>query len=104
VELHTGEYLVTCNGIPVELSPTEFRILEYLMYRPEVVVSKAALSKDLYDFTWEQHSNVIEAHMSNLRKKLRGGTDIGIIETVRARGYRLTYPPESLPNEAGVFS
>ncbi|SEB52795.1 response regulator transcription factor [Terriglobus roseus] len=89
LEMHTGEYLLTCDEIPVELSPTGFRILEYLIRRPTMVVSKRELSENLYDFTWEQHSNVIEAHISNLRKRLRECTDVVTIETVRGRGYRL---------------
>ena len=73
----------------VELSPTEYRILEYLMFRPRIIVSKRELLEHLYDFTWEHHSNVIEAHVSNLRKKLRMTTVGDILETLRGRGYRL---------------
>jgi DNA-binding response OmpR family regulator len=89
VELHTGEQSVVRGGRMVDLSPTEFRILEYLMYRPRVVVSKRELLEHLYDFTWEHHSNVIEVHVSNLRKKLRGDGDDDVVETLRGRGYRL---------------
>lgn len=91
VELHTAEQSVVRGGRLIDLSPTEFRILEYLMYRPRVVVSKRELLEHLYDFTWEHHSNVIEVHVSNLRKKLRGDGDGDgdIVETLRGRGYRL---------------
>jgi DNA-binding response OmpR family regulator len=89
LRVHTGEQTVECDGTKVELSPTEYRILEYLMFRPRVIVSKRELLEHLYDFTWEHHSNVIEAHVSNLRKKLRV-TQVGeILETLRGRGYRL---------------
>ena len=54
----------------IELSPTEYRILEYLAHRPRAVVSKKELLEHLYDYDWEHHSNVIEAHISNLRRKL----------------------------------
>ena len=47
------------------------------------------LLEHLYDFTWEHHSNVIEAHVSNLRKKLRLTTDSAVLENHRGRGYRL---------------
>ncbi len=89
VELHTGEQSVMRDGRAVDLSPTEFRILEYLMYRPRIVVSKRELLEHLYDFTWEHHSNVIEVHVSNLRKKLRGHNEDDVVETLRGRGYRL---------------
>ena len=53
------------------------------------MISKRDLLEHLYDFTWEHHSNVIEAHISNLRRKLRGATDSTVLETLRGRGYRL---------------
>ncbi len=89
LSVHTGEQSVQLGTTPVELSRTEYRILEYLMFRPRVVVSKRELLEHLYDFTWEHHSNVIEAHISNLRKKLRTGTESAVLETLRGRGYRL---------------
>ena len=92
LRIHTGEQAVTHGDAAVELSPTEYRILEYLMFRPRIIVSKRELLEHLYDFTWEHHSNVIEAHISNLRKKLRSTTDIDLLETLRGRGYRLMQP------------
>jgi hypothetical protein len=68
------------------------------MHRPRVIVSKRELLEHLYDYNWEHHSNVIEAHVSNLRKKLAaaaaksaaaGPEPAEIIETMRGRGYRL---------------
>jgi DNA-binding response OmpR family regulator len=44
----------------------------------------------LYDYNWEHHSNVIEAHVSNLRRKLDIGSKEPSIETLRGRGYRLS--------------
>jgi DNA-binding response OmpR family regulator len=89
LRVHTGEQTVEVRGIRVELSPTEYRILEYLMFRPRVIVSKRELLEHLYDFTWEHHSNVVEAHVSNLRKKLRVAADADMLQTLRGRGYRL---------------
>jgi DNA-binding response OmpR family regulator len=73
----------------IELSPTEYRILEYLAHRPRAVVSKQELLEHLYDYDWEHHSNVIEAHISNLRRKISVPDEEPIIETLRHRGYRL---------------
>jgi len=90
--IDTLEKTVTVGGRPVELSPTEYRALEYLSHRPRSVVSKQMLLEHLYDYNWEHHSNVIEAHISNLRRKLNGrksGAEISWIETLRGRGYRL---------------
>jgi len=70
VELDTVQQTVRRRGQSLELSPTEYRILEYLIHRPRAVVSQQELLEHLYDFDWEHHSNVIEAHISNLRRKL----------------------------------
>jgi DNA-binding response OmpR family regulator len=79
----------------VDLSPTEYRILEYLMFRPRAIVSKRELLEHLYDYRWEHHSNVIEAHVSNLRKKLRTTGELALVETIRGRGYRISVPEVS---------
>lgn len=89
LHVHTGEQSVSHGERAVDLSPTEYRVLEYMMFRPRVIVSKQELLEHLYDFTWAHHSNVIEAHVSNLRRKLRGVTGSEVLETLRGRGYRL---------------
>ncbi len=85
---HRGSHLL-------DLSPTEYRILEYLMHRPRAVISKRELSEHLYDYDWEHHSNVIEVHISNLRRKLEATGAEPLIETLRQRGYRLYVQRES---------
>ncbi|WP_446743572.1 response regulator transcription factor [Silvibacterium acidisoli] len=87
--IDTVQRTVTRNGQVIDLSPTEYRILECLAHRPKIVVSKKELLEHLYDYDWEHHSNVIEAHMSNLRRKLISPTGESIIETLRHRGYRI---------------
>jgi DNA-binding response OmpR family regulator len=89
LQVSTLEQTVHRRGEEITLSPTEYRILEYLMHRPRVIVSKQELLEHLYDYNWEHHSNVIEVHVSNLRRKLDGLDQISSIETLRGRGYRL---------------
>ena len=73
-----GEYVV--------LSQREFPLLERLMRRPGVVVSKSALEQSVYAWGEEVESNAIEVHISNLRKKLGPAA----IQTVRGEGYRVS--------------
>lgn len=89
--VNTLEQSVRRNGVLADLSPTEYRILEYLIHNPRKIVSKRELLEHLYDYNWEHHSNVIEAHVSNLRKKLDAALPDAppVIETMRGRGYRL---------------
>ncbi len=96
LEVNTLEQTVRRNGVLVDLSPTEYRILEYLIHHPRRIFSKRDLLEHLYDYNWEHHSNVIEAHVSNLRKKLDAAVPGAepVIETLRGRGYRMAVAPE----------
>ncbi|HEY3707176.1 MAG TPA: response regulator transcription factor [Terracidiphilus sp.] len=96
VAMSIAEQRVSVSGKDIDLSPTEYRILEYLMHHPRAVVSKERLLEHLYDFTWEHHSNVIEAHISNLRRKMRNASELALVETLRGRGYRLAVMDEAL--------
>lgn len=89
VEVDTVRQVVRRREVEIDLSPTEFRILEYLAHKPRAIVSKQELLEHLYDYDWEHHSNVIEAHVSNLRRKLNLADTEPLIETLRHRGYRL---------------
>lgn len=101
----TIEKTATREGVELELSPTEYRILEYMSYRPRSVISKQTLLEHLYDYSWEHHSNVIEAHISNLRRKLNcvpqdSLPQVHFLEVLRGRGYRLLASASS-PSLAG---
>jgi DNA-binding response OmpR family regulator len=89
IEVNTLDQSVKRGGKSIDLSPMEYRILEYLIHRPRATVSKRELLEHLYDYNWEHHSNVIEAHISNLRRKLDPDKGMPSIETLRGRGYRL---------------
>jgi two-component system OmpR family response regulator len=69
----------------VSLTASEWALLEALIQRQGMILSKAQLEERLYSFKNEIGSNTIEVHMSRLRKKL--GTDL--IETARGLGYKL---------------
>ncbi|MFC0387650.1 winged helix-turn-helix domain-containing protein [Muricoccus vinaceus] len=73
------------DGHPVPLSRREFAILEALMERPGIVLSKDSLQERLYGWQEEVESNAVEVHIHNLRTKI--GRDV--IQTVRGSGYRL---------------
>jgi two-component system response regulator PhoP len=96
IALNSVEQTVRCAGTLIDLSPTEYRLLEYLMFRPRAIVPARELLEHLYDYNWEHHSNVIEAHLSNLRKKLRAVGEETTIATLRGRGYRLEAPERQL--------
>ena len=74
-------------GRRVELSPMEYRTLEYLLMRQGCVVSKEELLEHLYDYNWEKFSNVIEVYISTLRRKIDTADAERLIHTLRGRGY-----------------
>ncbi|WER44658.1 response regulator transcription factor [Cupriavidus sp. WKF15] len=69
----------------IDLTASEWTLLEALIQHPGMIVSRSRLEDRLYSFNEEIGSNTIEVHMSRLRKKL--GADV--IETLRGLGYRL---------------
>jgi DNA-binding response OmpR family regulator len=74
---------VSVNGIPVNLTPLEFRLVNYLFHHRGRVISQTELSENLYSHDSERDSNAIEALVGRLRKKLKAD----VIETRRGFGY-----------------
>jgi len=89
LELNTVKRTVQRAGKAVVLTAMEYRVLEYLLYRPGAVVSKTELLEHLYDYNWEKFSNVIEVYISGLRRKLDIGSSRQLIHTLRGQGYIL---------------
>jgi two-component system response regulator PhoP len=96
-----ADQTISVEGKGIDLSRMEYRVLEYLMHHPTRIVSSRELLEHLYDFTWEHHSNVIEAHISNLRRKLRNVTAQTVVDNLRGRGYRLAHSAENDPTGCG---
>ena len=80
---------VTSSGVDIELTPTEFSILELLMRHAGQVVTRSMLCENLWESDWEGTTNVIEVHINRLRTKLQRGIKEPLIHTVRGRGYVL---------------
>lgn len=81
---------VSLRGDPVELTAYEYRVLEYLIVRTGQVVSKTELTEHIYDQDFDRDSNVIEVFVGRLRRKLDPDNSLGMIETLRGRGYRFS--------------
>lgn len=79
----------TAGGKAVELTPTEFSLLEFLMRHAGQVVTRRMLCEHLWATDWEGQTNVIEVHVNRLRRKLDRGREQSLIETVRGRGYAI---------------
>ncbi|MEV4460471.1 response regulator transcription factor [Microbispora sp. NPDC004025] len=73
---------------PVELTPREFALLEYLMRRPGEVVSKPEILEHVWD-TYDTDPNVVEVYVGYLRRKIDTPFGRAALQTVRGAGYRL---------------
>lgn len=89
IELNPNTRRVSREGAEVPLTLKEFGLLEYFMRHPNQVVNREDLLNHLWDFNYVGFSNVVDVHIKNLRRKLGGKDDYGLLETVRGIGYRL---------------
>ena len=85
IELDAASGAVTKSGKPIELTAKELHILNYLMHRPQKIVSQDELLDHIYTVDEPRQSNTVEVYIARLRKKL--GRDA--IRTIRGLGYRL---------------
>jgi two-component system OmpR family response regulator len=77
------------GGQPVELTPNELAILEYLLRRKDEVVSKREVLDHVWDDSFEGDPNIVEVYVGRLRNKIDRPFGRQAIETVRGAGYRL---------------
>ena len=71
------------------LQPREFRLLEYLMLHQGEVVTRTMLLEAVWDYHFDPGTNVIDVHISRLRRKIDDGEPVQLFHTVRGAGYRL---------------
>jgi len=84
---------VARGGKPIELKPREFRILEYLLRHAGQVVTRTMLLENVWDYSFDPQTNVIDVHISRLRQKIDAGAARPLLQTVRGAGYRLRAEP-----------
>ena len=79
-------------GKIVDLSPTEFRLLRYLLLNPERVLSKTQSLEHVWQYDWDGNASVVEVYISYLRKKI-DNVEPKLIHTVRGFVYALRVEP-----------
>ena len=88
LEMDEDRHQVWRGGSEVRLSPTEFRLLRYLLLNSERVLSKQQILDHVWQYDFNGDDNVVETYISYLRRKLDAGHD-KLIRTVRGFGYTL---------------
>jgi two-component system OmpR family response regulator len=89
LEMDRLQRMVTRGGRMIDLSPREFRLLEYFLLHPEELVTRTMLLQMVWNMSFDPETNVVDAHVSNLRRKLEEGGQDRLIRTVRGAGYML---------------
>ncbi|MCC2630654.1 MAG: winged helix family two component transcriptional regulator [Candidatus Paceibacter sp.] len=86
---HTSNKQVFFNGKEIKLTLKECNILEYLLRNAGQVVSRDQILDHVWDFAANAFSNIVDVHITNVRKKLEKAGATGILETVRGVGFTI---------------
>ena len=89
----------TRQGREIDLSPTEFSIIEMLMRYAGQVVTRKMLNEHIWGDDWTGVNNVIDVHINHLRGKIGRGFDQPLIHTIRGRGYVLRAAQDEVVEE-----
>lgn len=77
------------QGVPIELRPREYALLEFLMRQPGRVVSKAMIISHVWDYSFDTGTNAVDVLVHRLRDKIDRAFDPKLLHTVRGVGYVL---------------
>jgi two-component system OmpR family response regulator len=93
VELDDETHEVWKAGVPVALSPTEFKLLRYFLHNAGRVLSKAQILDHVWNYDFGGDANVVESYVSYLRRKI-DTTEPRLLHTLRGVGYVLRRPAQ----------
>jgi DNA-binding response OmpR family regulator len=89
LELDRVRHLVHRNGRPIELTPKEFALLEYLMLNAGNNVSRSSIIHNVWKLSSDTMTNVVDVYINYLRKKIEADSSEKLIYTARGAGYRI---------------
>ena len=82
---------VTRNSILINLQPQEYKLLEVLMENSNEVITRTMLLEKVWDLHFDPQTNIIDVHISRLRKKIDKDHDVQLLHTIRGAGYSIQY-------------
>nr|WP_321986339.1 response regulator transcription factor [uncultured Lichenicoccus sp.] len=83
------ERSVTRDGRSIELLPREFRLLEYLLRRPDRVLTRDMLLEDVWHYRFIPQTNLVDVHIGKLRRKVDAPGETPLIHSIRGAGFML---------------
>jgi DNA-binding response OmpR family regulator len=99
LKLDPAEHVVARSGRRIELTAKEFALLEYLMRNAGKVVSRARLLSNVWGYSFEPGTKVVDVYIRYLRRKIDEGENRPLIHTVRGFGYRIA---DDAPDHGGL--
>jgi heavy metal response regulator len=82
--------MVSRAGVALDLTAKEFALLEYLMRHPDQVLTRTVIAEHVWNYDFDNATNVIDVHIKNLRKKVDDPFEVNLLQTVRGAGYRIS--------------
>jgi len=89
LEIDRVAHLVQRGGHPIELSPKEFTLLEFLMRHEGQAVTRTAIVEQVWKLNFDTMTNVVDVYINYLRRKVDSGYDRPLIRTIRGVGYQI---------------
>jgi two-component system OmpR family response regulator len=90
LEIDCLKRAVRRDSQPIDLQPREYKLLEYLARNAGRVVTRTMLIERVWDYHFDPGTNVVDVHISRLRRKIDAGFALPLLHTVRGAGYRLS--------------
>jgi two-component system, OmpR family, response regulator len=90
LEMDLIEHTVHRADIKIDLLPREFKLLEYFLRHPDQVITRAMLLEDVWHYHFSLETNVVDVHISNLRKKIEVRGASPLIVNIRGAGFMLS--------------
>ena len=98
--MHVGDLIfdtltqeVSRQGMRLELTTKEGRLLEYLMRHPNHVLTRTMIAEHVWNYDFDNATNVIDVHVRNLRRKIDAPFTVKLLQTIRGAGYRISAGP-----------
>jgi DNA-binding winged helix-turn-helix (wHTH) protein len=86
----------------IGLRPREFQLLKYMMQRRDKLLTRATLFKEVWNYKFVPHSNLVDVHMGRLRRKVDEPNEVPMIRNVRGAGFVLSAAPVSEDQPGGL--
>jgi len=92
IEMDLLDRTVRRDAREIELLPREFRLLEYLLRRPNQILTRTMLLEDVWHYRFIPQTNLVDVHIGKLRRKVDAPDDVPLIHSIRGAGFMLRIP------------